>query len=829
MLEGLGPTISLGEILPTDVIALGSYLSIRGYASELGQGGNFDLFQCLDEACSETVAVRPTSSGPTSTRSADLIYNPATGEVWLKSGKPLRSSDPPVAIDGFLLSTDRDDFQTDNLTLPFEDDGANTDVHPKQIGQVDVTGDAFRGFHALGAILPTSMSESQFRGYFTAAEYSGVGSSREQFDLAICQLEDCSDLLPNPDVDADGDVDTVDAALVSSFFRASSNFLPGTDVDRTGRVDEGDTAVIRQTFTGVVNAPTTAGTVDANVGDVQLIYNRFSGEVLLRDPSYRSGEGVNGFVLGNADGSFRTDNLQLPALSEQGLQDVDVRQIGVSDTEQILGPVFKSLGRILPADLATQEDLASYFTHAFYSAESRSAGIGPRQFELALCETESCVELLDPSVLNWVDTPAADLIYNPFTGDVRIDPSDIVGPITGFNLTNDSERFLPDQTAFPFTDNGDNTTNTTATILQSGSEAEGVEEAHDLGNILPPGMISPRDVAAELRIRAYTGVNQVPHRFDVFTCTDAACEDVVGGVAFFDDSFDDSIRDGRHADLIYNPFTGNVRLDASDTASEEIISYVLGTDQDSFLPDNWIRQFDMGNHDATVFQIGENHSLNEGVGPVVDLGNIFPTGLETRAALADHLTLAQYASELGMGGDLDLLVCGDADCTFFLRDPNGGDGPGLGNARLIYDPITGRVTIDVSQTDSGRLISFVLATDDNSLRPENLIASGDGSSGPFFDVGTNTDSTAFQIGQTDPLNQGVGPIIELGSIFPAGMTQEEFNDYLSLADYASELGVGGEFDLIYGFIPEPSGFALITMGMLMLVRRRKIMLRQREP
>ena len=142
-----------------------------------------------------------------------------------------------------------------------------------------------------------------------------------------------------------------------------------------------------------------------------------------------------------------------------------------------------------------------------------------------------------------------------------------------------------------------------------------------------------------------------------------------------------------------------------------------------------------------------------------------------------------------------------------------------GDADLIYDPATGNVTLDASDTSSGLFISFVLGADDG-MRPENLTESAPGNAGPFFDVGTNTDAKTFQIGQTDPLNQGAGPEINLGDIFPAGLDLAGLADYLTLANYASELGAGGELDLIVK-IPEPSSIALLLLGVLGLVARRR--------
>ena len=114
------------------------------------------------------------------------------------------------------------------------------------------------------------------------------------------------------------------------------------------------------------------------------------------------------------------------------------------------------------------------------------------------------------------------------------------------------------------------------------------------------------------------------------------------------------------------------------------------------------------------------------------------------------------------------------------------DGP---NANLWYDPSTGIVLLDARDTPSRNIISFVVGTDQSNLRHENFRP-------PFIDVGTNTDSTPFQIGQTDPLNQGVGSLIDLGNIFPAGIGNgEALSEYLTLAEYASDLGQGGSFDV----------------------------------
>ena len=163
-------------------------------------------------------------------------------------------------------------------------------------------------------------------------------------------------------------------------------------------------------------------------------------------------------------------------------------------------------------------------------------------------------------------------------------------------------------------------------------------------------------------------------------------------------------------------------------------------------------------------------------------------------------------------GDVD-----SADLTGIVQNWTGAQAGNLSDrddhADLVYDPTSGNVTIDASETGSGQIISFVVGTEQNNLREENTQF-------PFLDVGTNTDNTSFQIGQTDPLNQGAGSLVDLGNIFPVGMTADSLSEYLSLAEYASELGAGGELDLVV--VPEPSAWLLAGLaGVLLIARRRK--------
>ena len=141
------------------------------------------------------------------------------------------------------------------------------------------------------------------------------------------------------------------------------------------------------------------------------------------------------------------------------------------------------------------------------------------------------------------------------------------------------------------------------------------------------------------------------------------------------------------------------------------------------------------------------------------------------------------------------------------------------DADLIYNPATGNVRLDAADTNSMRIVSFVLGNDQDSFRSDNFIK-------PFLNLGTNTDATPFQIGQTDALG-GVWDQTKpsnLGNIFPLGMNQSELAEYLTLAAYSAELGgSGGTFDLI--IVPESAVLSPVIAGFLLALQSR----RRRKP
>ena len=134
-------------------------------------------------------------------------------------------------------------------------------------------------------------------------------------------------------------------------------------------------------------------------------------------------------------------------------------------------------------------------------------------------------------------------------------------------------------------------------------------------------------------------------------------------------------------------------------------------------------------------------------------------------------------------------------------------------ADLIYNPVTGNVQIDARDETSMRITSFVIATDQDDMRPENFVENPPGNLGPFLNIGTNTDATSSQFGQTDPTSGVWSNPTDLGDIFPPGMDVLELFDYLTRADYGAHIPSGNTFDLIV--VPESSGYAQMFVVLLL--------------
>ena len=107
--------------------------------------------------------------------------------------------------------------------------------------------------------------------------------------------------------------------------------------------------------------------------------------------------------------------------------------------------------------------------------------------------------------------------------------------------------------------------------------------------------------------------------------------------------------------LLYNAATGAVSLDASRSESGVLISFIFETAGGLRAENLRLPFVDVGtNTDNEMGQIGQSDVTNVGVGRA-SLGDIFPTGM-SQDDLRKFLIRAQYASSLGHGGELALLV-----------------------------------------------------------------------------------------------------------------------------------------------------------------------------
>lgn len=69
------------------------------------------------------------------------------------------------------------------------------------------------------------------------------------------------------------------------------------------------------------------------------------------------------------------------------------------------------------------------------------------------------------------------------------------------------------------------------------------------------------------------------------------------------------------------------------------------------------------------------------------------------------------------------------------------------------------------------------------------------------------------------------PATSLGNVLPAGLTKPELDALLESATYVNAFGVDGQPEVFYDFnvvyVPEPTSFVLIGLGMLIILQRRR--------
>lgn len=140
-------------------------------------------------------------------------------------------------------------------------------------------------------------------------------------------------------------------------------------------------------------------------------------------------------------------------------------------------------------------------------------------------------------------------------------------------------------------------------------------------------------------------------------------------------------------------------------------------------------------------------------------------------------------------------------------------------ADLIYNPITGNVTLDATEAAGGIISTFQLENFDATFLPANYIAVTGGTyNGVFKNI------TASVIGDTDFTFTNFSGIRDIGNVFPVGIADEAaLTTYLKTRVYTGSLGsVQQQFDLVFAQIPEPATAALLLLGVgVLAVRSRR--------
>jgi hypothetical protein len=116
------------------------------------------------------------------------------------------------------------------------------------------------------------------------------------------------------------------------------------------------------------------------------------------------------------------------------------------------------------------------------------------------------------------------------------------------------------------------------------------------------------------------------------------------------------------ANLVYDPTTGNITLDATEAAGGVITSFQLENGgAGTFNPGNYNSLSGTGGfggffQDVTTNTIGDSDLTFVGASGLIDLGDVAPTGLDL-AALEAYLSSALYAGQAGSGQlEFDLVV-----------------------------------------------------------------------------------------------------------------------------------------------------------------------------
>jgi hypothetical protein len=166
--------------------AVGSYNGSSG-AGKVYSDGDMDFDGDVDNADIGRVAgaftgALPTENLPDGGGNADLIYDPATGDVWLNASEAAGG-----VVTSFQLENADGTFTPGNYVGPTGGlGGCFKDVGADVIADSDLTFAGFSGIRDFGNIFPAGMDLAQLEAFLTTAVYTGAfGSGQQQIGLML--------------------------------------------------------------------------------------------------------------------------------------------------------------------------------------------------------------------------------------------------------------------------------------------------------------------------------------------------------------------------------------------------------------------------------------------------------------------------------------------------------------------------------------------------------------------------------------------------------------------------------------------------------------------
>lgn len=285
------------------------------------------------------------------------------------------------------------------------------------------------------------------------------------------------------------------------------------------------------------------------------------------------------------------------------------------------------------------------------------------------------------------------------------------------------------------------------------------------------------------------------------------------------------------APLFYDPSTGNLAMDVTNTLGGVMGGYVLKSPTSSFVPAGHTPFLSSPLVMTLTSEVSESNPFGNLPGGVYSVGNVLPTGLtESQAANALVLGSAIWVGGLGTPTGSFELIYGPSPYPA-LNDPNAPPPvfDWATEATLIYNQLTGNVTIDLTGPNGGAIASYELDS-----------APGSFNAAAFTPAGTLGYYDAFPDHIIEAEYGGIAnDIYDLGPILAPGMDIATLETHLTSAKFITAPGHGvTDFDIetsgigftlqIVGLsapaVPEPSTYLLAACGLIGLValgRRRR--------